>query len=1318
MPVDLSRVNVSLQQFQEISSGKYNAGEVKLESETELGKVNNHVHRTGANRTPLSHEEVIAVKTAFVKALRSGGVAADELARVRAQLGLAPEPGAEVDRTLRERSIRPLTRQQVREILDRNAAAINARADAVPGAARVRTSAQIYGEGGMRADRAGRRDEVNASLADSRTVAANRDVQVFERLVAGDFEGLTGDEARRMLPMAREKLASIREKSGENPPANDRPRVGLRLPGGQTVEIQARGSSADLLAQLEDAVFFLENRPYANDDAPVPPLSADQWNAAVRNALSGNAERPLPHDVARLEKELLAAARAKFGEEAVPPGATFRSILPGQTFAAIDPLVEAAGNDRRVGLAELRGALGALLERHGAKTVVERRLSEIAASLGLPADAAARYAASTLRRNPMLGAAIAAAGTAGDVVRALDEARPALEKAVRIHAAIDAARAAARGRFAAAFAAKTGLPASVAEGLPCAYDFLASCGFLGDDLASGRIRCESPEDVEAAFAEATERRAAAHAAQLAKVDTFGLGREAADTLKAQILGLQKVKPALYDLDKFRDAAAAVKPALANLAAALRAPGADKAAGLAALRTFTTALQAALAERFGGRLETDENFAAVHAILAFALDGDKSPAETVAAFIRTLAPDDFAAGHVAYARGIFDMAAPAPEDVNAALSRALGTPGLPPLHAAALVRAGRDAGLTALSDADLLALFAPDKPAGKALAEAVGSSPVAVSPAMLQGLAAGALRPFGGAIHDGVASAALAAPEADFPPEARAGAKNAYIEAGAEPWKADALVAAAFGACGGDAEVRALVLANLDRILVGGNSKLRSEASVRERVEALRANFAELRQLAANDPELFAQGRELLATFHGKALPAGLLGRLVQAAWEQPIGDLQGLSARSRGQALHKAVLRFFGNVDRAMVESGAGDAAYGPDEITACRAFLARRLFSHLGRADLEGLRAALRSPTGAKLAGAYAGIGAFVADRDLSPGLRAALGATGSVLRIQMFEFEDSISRHLGVEPEGIPAAPDPQPRPESFGAAGLVDDALRLARERLAAAKKEAVDTYVRGASPAADRLRAVVSDRLGPEPDGPESILSDTFQSVVGTMLNRVILQDMQKFETGQLTQFDLDRNRGYRIVLAGVGEVSVDPAVARDQFAKFVSKNPAATYASLDRRTRRKAHLAMAIASQGSHNAVNFGFGVVLDPQGRNVATTFAGTLGERVFTMEINNEGGLAVLFRGVQNPTHLLAGGESVPCGPGSRVEAKLDLLVPAEELDRLAGVDFAAYDDGPIAQIVDVDQPENKYRVAKFAFPQDYRIRMDVGPRLVAELV
>ena len=46
MSFDYSNVNISLQQFQDISSGKYNAGEVRLADESNLKKMNNHVHRT------------------------------------------------------------------------------------------------------------------------------------------------------------------------------------------------------------------------------------------------------------------------------------------------------------------------------------------------------------------------------------------------------------------------------------------------------------------------------------------------------------------------------------------------------------------------------------------------------------------------------------------------------------------------------------------------------------------------------------------------------------------------------------------------------------------------------------------------------------------------------------------------------------------------------------------------------------------------------------------------------------------------------------------------------------------------------------------------------------------------------------------------------------------------------------------------------------------------------------------------------------------------------------------------------------------------
>lgn len=109
MAINLANVNISLLQFQAVSRGKYNAGEVKLASETTLDKINNHVHSTGKNKTDISYAEVLAIKQAFVKALTQGGVDANQIARVRRELGLGTDKA--VDTSLQERSIKPLSRR-------------------------------------------------------------------------------------------------------------------------------------------------------------------------------------------------------------------------------------------------------------------------------------------------------------------------------------------------------------------------------------------------------------------------------------------------------------------------------------------------------------------------------------------------------------------------------------------------------------------------------------------------------------------------------------------------------------------------------------------------------------------------------------------------------------------------------------------------------------------------------------------------------------------------------------------------------------------------------------------------------------------------------------------------------------------------------------------------------------------------------------------------------------------------------------------------------------------------------------------------------
>lgn len=565
------------------------------------------------------------------------------------------------------------------------------------------------------------------------------------------------------------------------------------------------------------------------------------------------------------------------------------------------------------------------------------------------------------------------------------------------------------------------------------------------------------------------------------------------------------------------------------------------------------------------------------------------------------------------------------------------------------------------------------------------------------------------------AAALSAPEADFPPEARA-----YEKAGNEPWKADALVVAVFGACGDDAELRAHVLKHLDRILVGGNAQLRSEASVRADVAALAANFAELRQLAANDPELLRHGRDLLDSLHGKGLPNGLIGRLVQTAREQPMDALKGLPARSKGMAIHKAVSQFYGNIIRIGRDSGVGDALGGEDEAKPCRAFLVRYMLAGLSPADREGLFAALHSANGMLFLSGYSVLAQFVGNRQISDADKGSLSAMGIYLRYQMLELNDSLCSLLGRELEPIQMLDGDPAQPETYGAARLVDDVLVIARARVEAKMQEAVGRYVKGTGAAAERLHGIVEARIRTDPASPDTVVMNAHQSVVGPMLNHTIVMDMQSFATGQQTQFDLDRHRQFPARLAGIGEVSEDPAVARDQFARFVTKNPSATYASLDPVTRNKANFAMTLVSQGTHNAVLFGFGIALDPDRSKANVSFAVTGDiDRSFELEFDVNGGLNLRFRARQKATAVVASVDATPCGPGSEVTSKLDLHVNAEELDRIGGVDFATYDDRPIAQIINDPRPENKnkYVKAKFAIPERFRLAIDVGPSLVADL-
>ena len=263
MPVDLSKVNISLQQFQDISSGKYNAGEVKLASATRLDKMNHHVRQRFRNDEMISHQEVIAIKEALVEALSQHGVDPEEIGKVRRELGLAPDGAA--DRQLHARSIKPLSRQLIRRILDRNASTINSFRGADGDLMHIVASKQP-GDPKTEAERAEKRDAVNARLSSpDRAVCVHRGITAFQAIVAGDVDYKDRETRLEMRRIARELL----EKALEPGDGDDPVTATLRLPSGQVVSAPTGMDRAAFIRHLEDIIVRLDDSPATDKEMEV-----------------------------------------------------------------------------------------------------------------------------------------------------------------------------------------------------------------------------------------------------------------------------------------------------------------------------------------------------------------------------------------------------------------------------------------------------------------------------------------------------------------------------------------------------------------------------------------------------------------------------------------------------------------------------------------------------------------------------------------------------------------------------------------------------------------------------------------------------------------------------------------------------------------------------------------------------------------------------------------------------------------------------------------------------------------------------------------
>jgi hypothetical protein len=700
MAIDFRNVNISIAKFQAQSKGVYNAGEVKLTGSSSIGIVNNHVGKLRCfNTTRHTHGEVLAVKQAFVDALvREGGLNREQINDVRRDLGLAP-CGEGGDADMLKRSIKPLSRQQVREILDKYADEINGKAK--DGRPVVVKSQDLYGrvEAKVQAERVSRREEINQSLDRTRTVVANDDVNLFERLVAGSIYDLDDEERQMMLEMAKSSLGEVRGRMEAHGNAGQaQGTMNIAFKDGKSITFATGLDDGYLAARLEDDIFNLANPVWKQSGGVgTAEIDAAAHNKGVVNALTtarymnGGEALPLPHEFNVMADALLAEARSLFGHAVVPDDAAIGDFTDS---VALRAELLNLGNDAKLGPDGVRD-----LVRESVKGVcVAKKINEMLEHAGeiifIKTDV---YPRAFMERHPEVVTALSRAKSFAEVKSILDANGELFRDAVKIMAEANRFVPNIKIMTAERLAAKTGIS------FDCAFAMMkdAALPFSGQgiamDIVSGKIDAKTPASIERAFRDRIAAYVDAKAAALGSIDSYGLGPRASHKLKARILSMEYIDARVYDIEKFHTIALALKDSLGALAVAFGAENLDAKAAFNAFDGLIAAIQAELKRQFGHEFQIEDLSPAAHAIFAMCVPEDSDLPEKVVAFFARpdlkaeMAGNDWESiTKVSFARIANEMCHDG-KNLNAGLVSSIGNYLMPPYHAQAMLDALSESG---------------------------------------------------------------------------------------------------------------------------------------------------------------------------------------------------------------------------------------------------------------------------------------------------------------------------------------------------------------------------------------------------------------------------------------------------------------------------------------------------------------------------------------------------------------------------------------------------------------------------------------------------
>ncbi|MBP5640898.1 MAG: hypothetical protein J6X55_15560 [Victivallales bacterium] len=528
-------------------------------------------------------------------------------------------------------------------------------------------------------------------------------------------------------------------------------------------------------------------------------------------------------------------------------------------------------------------------------------------------------------------------------------------------------------------------------------------------------------------------------------------------------------------------------------------------------------------------------------------------------------------------------------------------------------------------------------------------------------------------------------------EAKTHANHAYTVAGDEGRaQIDERINNVITSCIEDPDVLPIVIKNMDVLLVRGDGLLRSTDAILRKIDDIKANFAELKEVSQKNPVILNAGRKCITELNGKSFPTGVITEVVKVASKLPIDDFSKLSASSSGTSFHKGAAQFYNNVNDVMNRSIV-KVLEGSDDMRPCREFVADVLCSRISKSNLEKIYNAFSSDSAQKVMNVYVNILTGNISKPGTPkGLSVRTSMTANAHLMYINRIKQSIHNSLGKPVDDFH---ETEPfngdfNRSSFNADFILNDIKNEASSQLAKDIDIFISQTVQGDGEGSSTLKKVINRRIGSDSYDPLQTISTYTNGTSQAMLNWNMLDDCKLFAEGKddETQFAKDIIREFDVNLPDGRKMSNDFNEARDQIAQLVTKNPNTTYANLDGMLKHKAHIVMSLLSQQTIKAATDGIALGLDP---NLNKTVFNILSNQAknkytFTLKMESDG---ALFMNLD--TTLDMGGKSIFIlnddgenytqfnqMSGSKASTTVQIRITKAGFDRLTKVDFTKYDE------------------------------------------